>query len=206
MLRLFLLRHGQTDYNLRNIVQGGGVDSDLNQKGRDQAVMFFRAWQAKPFDALYSSKLRRAHQTLEPFRDLGHSISQLAEINELNWGIIEGKEATEEVQQEFIRINQRWSKGEIHEKVKDGESPMEAWTRIEQGLNTIIRQHPHGGNVLVCTHGRLMRILLAGALNYGLHNMNLFPHENTALNVLQVNRAGKYTVERLNDMSHLVSL
>jgi broad specificity phosphatase PhoE len=203
MLRLFLIRHGQTDYNLRNIVQGGGIDSDLNQQGRDQANQFFHAWKSQPFKSLYSSKLRRTHQTLAPFTDLGHQVTHLPEINELNWGIIEGKEATAEVQQEFLRINERWNAGDIHARVEDGESPAEAWSRIEAGLQTIIRSHPQGGNVLVCTHGRLMRILLAGALRYGLHNMNLFPHENTALNVLCVNRAGKYRVERLNDTQHL---
>ena len=57
--------------------------------------------------------------------------------------------------------------------------------------------------MLVCTHGRLLRILLAGALGYGLHRMNMFPHENTGLNILRMNRHGRFMVERLNDLTHL---
>jgi probable phosphoglycerate mutase len=203
MLRLFLLRHGQTDFNLRNIVQGGGVDSDLNDHGRQQAQHFYEAWKAHEFDGLYSSLLRRSRQTLMPFEQLGHQITPMGEMNELNWGVIEGKEADAEVRAAFDDVNERWTRGNLQARMEGGESPLEAWARIERGLDQLWRLHPKGGNVLVCTHGRLLRILLAGALGYGLHRMNLFPHENTGLNVLRMNRYGRFMVERLNDLSHL---
>ena len=41
---IFLLRHGQTDFNVRGIVQGSGVDSSLNDTGRRQAAQFFAAY------------------------------------------------------------------------------------------------------------------------------------------------------------------
>lgn len=39
---IYILRHGETDYNRRGIVQGSGVDAELNEYGRLQAEAFFR--------------------------------------------------------------------------------------------------------------------------------------------------------------------
>ena len=47
--RLFLVRHGQTDFNLKGIIQGGGVDSSINEKGREQAQAFFEKYKNEDF-------------------------------------------------------------------------------------------------------------------------------------------------------------
>ena len=51
--KIYITRHGQTDFNKKGIVQGSGVDSDLNETGRLQAEAFFKKFKDHPFDKLY---------------------------------------------------------------------------------------------------------------------------------------------------------
>lgn len=203
MLRLYFLRHGQTEYNLKNIVQGGGIDSDLNETGRMQARKFHSQYEKLPFEGIYTSTLRRTAQTLEPFGATHRPPSRLSQLNELNWGVLEGMEATEAIRREYHRLNTAWNDGDLDAAVEQGESPREAWERIQEGVEEITRRHPDGGNILICTHGRVLRILLSELLGYGMRHMNRFPHENTALNLICHGKNGKWYAERLNDISHL---
>src|SRR5687768_4016565 len=65
--KIYLIRHGQTDFNLKNIVQGSGVDTDLNDKGRSQAEAFYNKYKHVPFDKVYTSALKRSMQSVDLF-------------------------------------------------------------------------------------------------------------------------------------------
>lgn len=203
MRKLYFIRHGETDFNRRNIVQGGGVDADLNETGREQGRRFFEQYKDTRFDRVYSTQLKRTQQTISFWEGLGHSIHQVPELNELNWGIIEGAEATDHVRQLFDDINLRWTTGELDAAMEKGESPRQAWARAKTGIDRILAELPQGGSALVCIHGRISRIILSELLGYGMHRMNEFPHHNTALNLVHVHANGRCTLEKMNDISHL---
>ncbi len=57
--KIYIVRHGQTNFNLQGIVQGSGVDSSLNAMGRAQAAAFFKAYQSVAFDKIYTSTLKK---------------------------------------------------------------------------------------------------------------------------------------------------
>ncbi|MCZ6694862.1 MAG: histidine phosphatase family protein, partial [Bacteroidetes bacterium] len=69
--KIYLIRHGQTDFNNRGVVQGSGIDSSLNETGYKQAQAFFDAYQQVPFQKIYTSSLQRTTQTVKPFIDKG---------------------------------------------------------------------------------------------------------------------------------------
>src|SRR6478736_6501366 len=69
--KIYLIRHGQTDFNLRGIVQGSGVDTSLNERGRDQAQAFFQAYKKVAFDKIYTSALKRSFESVQSFVALG---------------------------------------------------------------------------------------------------------------------------------------
>ena len=71
------------NYNLQKIVQGGGIDSDLNETGYLQGQKFFQRYKDIPFEAIYCSGLKRTRQTLKSFEDAGRSITPLAGLNEM---------------------------------------------------------------------------------------------------------------------------
>jgi len=202
-LRLFLVRHGETDYNKRGIIQGGGIDASLNQTGRWQAERFHLKHHQVPFRAVYTSGLRRTLETVADFHPALPPPTQLAGLNECHWGEFEGVEFSPKLKQKLLPLKRAWAAGEVDRKVPGGgESPQEVWNRAYKALKTIENTHPEGGDVLVCTHGRLLRVLLSGLLGNGLHEMERFAHANTGLNVL-VKHATRYRSEILNDLSHL---
>jgi broad specificity phosphatase PhoE len=89
--KIFIIRHGEPEYNRLNIVQGSGVDTDLNENGRRQAAQFFASFATHPFDALYTSALRRSQQSVEGFIKNGLPHTILPELNEISWGEFEAK-------------------------------------------------------------------------------------------------------------------
>ena len=60
---LYLVRHGETDYNRQRIVQGRRINCELNVTGRAQARALARRLASVPVDAVFSSTLRRAEET-----------------------------------------------------------------------------------------------------------------------------------------------
>ncbi len=204
MPKLYLFRHGQTDFNVKGIVQGGGVDSDLNSVGREQGRRFFEKYKAEDFDKVYCSTLKRTYQTVECFEGIGYEVIALRGLDELSWGLLEGKERSTEVGRKFACIQRLWKSGKLDAKVEGGESPNEVWERVRESLDRIISEVGPEGKALVCTHGRTMRVILSQMMGYGLQKMHLFPHENTILNVL-INHPAKeeWILEKFNDLSHL---
>ena len=63
--RLYLIRHGQTDWNVRGLLQGGGYDIPLNDMGKLQAASAASELSAVPIDVVCSSHLSRAHATAD---------------------------------------------------------------------------------------------------------------------------------------------
>ena len=108
---LFIIRHGQTDLNLRRIVQGSGVDAPLNATGHAQAAAFFRAFGHVPFDGVYTSVLQRAIQSVELFLDLGIPHVATAALNEISWGKYEGVAVSPEENAYYHQMINRWAAG-----------------------------------------------------------------------------------------------
>ena len=69
--KIYLVRHGQTDFNLKGIVQGSGVNSSLNKVGRQQANAFFAAYRNVRFDKIYTSELKRTQESVRKFIEKG---------------------------------------------------------------------------------------------------------------------------------------
>jgi probable phosphoglycerate mutase len=177
---LYIVRHGQTDLNRLGIIQGRGMDTDLNDEGRRQALAFFRAYKDVPFDKIYISELKRTQQSIQHFIDLGIPFEKLAGLDELGWGIHEGQAPTPENKVEFMRIMRGWLEGRLDEKFEGGESPNEVKKRELEALDVIL-SHPEEKTVLICMHGRALRLLLCILTGKPLTEMETFPHQNLVL-------------------------
>ena len=156
---LYIVRHGQTDLNKQGIVQGRGMDTDLNDEGRKQAQLFYRAYKHVPFDKIYISNLKRTQQSIQPFIDLGIPYEKLP--GWMNWpgGYHEGQASTPENKAAFLQIMRDWLDGKLDSKFEGGESPNEVKARQLEALK-IIMSHPEEKTVLICMHGRALRLFL----------------------------------------------
>ena len=199
--KIYIVRHGQTDFNLKGIVQGSGVDSELNDYGRLQAQLFFDAYKNVAFDKIYTSTLKRTQQTVSHFIQQGIPFEKLQGLNEISWGKKEGQPITPEEDEYYNYMLNQWQNGDTTLRIEGGESPDEVVTRMIPAIDHIMGNHSEQ-TILVCMHGRAMRILLCHLLNYPLKGMDMFEHENLCLYVL--NHTGSmFNIELYNNTDHL---
>ncbi len=201
MKNIYLIRHGQTDFNKRGIVQGRGVDSDLNEVGRNQAILFFSAYKHISFDKIYLSTLKRTQQTVQPFINMGIPYEKLLGLDELDWGEYEGKEGSEDLKRGFTEITTKWSNGDYHARFDGGESPLEVASRQLEALEYILSKQ-NENNILICMHGRAMRLLLCAISGYELCEMDTFPHQNLSLYKINYENEA-FSITLFNNTDHL---
>jgi broad specificity phosphatase PhoE len=199
--KVYLIRHGQTDYNVQGIVQGSGVDSHLNDVGRRQAALFFEHYKHIPFDKVYTSTLQRSKESVEGFIQLGIPHEEHAGLNEINWGTREGSRITPEEDAYYHNLLQTWCDGETGICIEGGESPELVAARQKAVIETILNR-PHEETILICMHGRAMRILLCQLLKYPLRCMDHFKHKNLCLYQLDFT-GSMFTVKKYCDVQHL---
>lgn len=199
--KIYLTRHGQTDFNKKGIVQGSGIDSDLNELGYAQAKAFHDYYKGIPFNKLYVSALKRTHQSMAGFIKSGLAYEQLTDLNEISWGEREGMHVDEVANAFYMDMIDRWRAGETDHRFDGGESPVEVAVRMQRALDHILSKTEED-TVLICMHGRAMRVMLSVMLNYPLRAMDVFEHSNLCL--YELNYTGSFfSVERFNDTSHL---
>lgn len=198
---IYVLRHGQTDYNLKGMVQGRGVDAELNATGRKQAQQAYAALSSVGFETIYTSCLKRTHQTIAPFLKDGKSFTQLPGLDEISWGSQEGVVATKEEKNLYAQTLKDWERGELHKSVGGGESPLEVMARQKEAMEVILSSEAQ--TILICMHGRAMRILLAWVLNHPLSVMDGFPHQNCCYYTLQYTN-GVFSISDFNKVEHLI--
>jgi broad specificity phosphatase PhoE len=199
--KIYIIRHGQTDFNLRGIVQGSGVDSSLNSMGRAQAHAFFEKYRSISFDKIYTSSLKRTAETVAEFIELGIPCESLTGLNEISWGSNEGQKITPEEDAYYHWMMKQWEEGNTSLRIQGGESPEEV-ARRQQPVIEKIFQHDKDETLLICMHGRAMRILLCQLLHYPLRSMDLFEHANLCLYQLEFTGT-MFKVNNHNDTTHL---
>lgn len=204
MKTIYLIRHGETDFNKKGIVQGSGVDSNLNDFGKRQAQAFFEMYKDIPFDKIYTSTLKRTIQSIEPFLDLGLRHEQHSGLNEISWGIHEGQKVSKEDHKFYLEMLEKWKNGDPTAKIEGGESPLDVQKRQKEILDLILFRKDEA-KILVAMHGRAMRILLCHLLNYPLNQMDTFEHQNLCLYKI-IHTGTMFVIEKFCDVEHLNEL
>lgn len=201
---IYLIRHGETDYNRKGIVQGSGVDTDLNELGRQQAQAFFEQYQHIPFKKVYTSALKRAIQSVKGFISLDIPHEKYAGLNEISWGFREGQRITPEEDMYYYSVLAAWASGEDELRIEGGESPADVQARQKPVIDLILSR-PEEDIVLICMHGRAIRILLSLILETPLRNMDQYEHTNLCLYKLAYD-GQKFSIVLHNDTHHLKNL
>lgn len=187
---------------MKGIVQGSGVNSSLNEKGHCQAKGFFEKYGSVPFSKVYTSALIRTHQSVQPFLDAGMPWKILEDLNEISWGKHEGRQITPDEDKYYHWLIEQWQSGQTHLSIDHGESPDQVAARLSRALKTILADP--GDQLLVCMHGRAMRVMLCLMLNYPLKCMDLFEHRNLCLYELWYS-GSMFRINKHNSTTHLES-
>lgn len=139
------------------------------------------------------------------FIDLGIPFEEHAELNEISWGNREGQKITPEEDAYYHWILKQWQEGKTSIPIEGGDSP-DAVAIRQRPFVDLLRTRKHQDNtILICMHGRAMRILLCQLLNYPLGSMDMFEHQNLGLYLLQFN-GDQFTVDLYNNTDHFTQL
>ena len=196
-MRLYIIRHAETEYNRKGIIQGSEVDSDINDKGDIQAKLFYEYYKDINFDKIYVSALKRTFQTIRRFLDKGILYEKLKEFNEISWGINQGKSDDLE---DYSKLINTWLSGNLDNKFENGESPNEMSLRLVKGFNKVLEDNHD--TILMCIHGSALRILLSTLIDNDLTKMDKYVHSNTGLYIIDYKR-GKFEIIEKNLRDHL---
>jgi probable phosphoglycerate mutase len=198
---LYIIRHGETDPNKNHIIQGSGLDAPLNDTGRRQAKDFFSAYRHISFGKIYTSNLIRTWQSVQPFLDLGIPHVSLNDLREISWGVKDGTKINPSEQLEYQGMLNDWKAGLLDRCFPRGESPNQVLKRMDKAMIEVMSDSQQD-TLLMCIHGRALRILLSYLLNTPLQDMEQYQHSNLCLYILVWDgKFWKMTVQ--NDVSHL---
>ena len=192
-MELILVRHGLP---VRRENTDGPADPELSVEGHEQARLFGEYMRVEQIDGLYSSPLKRAHQTALP---LSGFIGVTPEI-------VPGVAEWDQNSNEYIPIEElkaandpRWR------EMMDGgwssdEIPEDFHNRVIESLELIISRHK-GGTAVVTCHGGVINEYLSHVL--GLESNQFFYPNYTSIHRIAASSAGHRSILSINETSHL---
>ena len=186
------------------MVQGRGINSSINETGQKQAALFHAAYSTVPFDKVYVSALKRTKESVQRFIDAGIPFEAIQDLDEISWGHHEGQTFDPEMHDKYLKCVESWQSGNLDASVSGGESPNQVMARQQKAIEYIL-SNSEEEHVLICSHGRAIRILVCWLLDNPLHKMELYKHQNLCLYQFDV-IGGKFSLEKENDVEHLASL
>ena len=200
---LWLIRHGETDWNVEQRFQGSS-DKSLNAHGEAQATCLAPRLVTMSFDALYASDLTRVQQTahfaLDGQTDTLVSDARLRELDFGTWEGLTWQEARDNFGEDFAL----WADNrELNPH--GGEKMSTVIARVESFLETIKTEHQDAENILIFAHGGVLAVLLCLLLGTNPTQWWQFRFLNCTINeVVLANRGA--ILARLHDAQHLDDL
>jgi broad specificity phosphatase PhoE len=201
MLRLILVRHGETERNSEERLQGGKSDLPLNEKGRAQAHCLGLALKGEKLKAIYSSPLKRAFDTAQAVA-LHHRMKIQTDhaLAEIDMGSIDGLDLAE-VKESQADFWQRWRQGDYSVALPGGESPLQVQQRALGAVQGIIGRHREG-SVVVVSHAISLQTIITALLGAPLSSFVRFHLGVTGITIFQIDD-NRTSLVMLNDTCHL---
>jgi len=157
---LVLLRHGQSEWNKKNIFTGW-VDINLSEEGQKEAQKARDALKDYNFDIVFTSDLKRAQETARIV--LGEKNTQVISnqaLNERRYGQLEGKNK-DEVRKEFGAEQVHIWRRSLHSRPPGGESLADTYERVIPYFENQIKPWLNkNSTVLISAHGNSLRALV----------------------------------------------
>jgi uncharacterized phosphatase len=203
LTRVYLLRHGETEWNHDGNRYSGRTDLDLSATGKRQAEWVSEYLQGIPFKAAYASTLKRARDTAEMIaRRHGIPVQTDERITEVDFGEWEGK-----TRAEFTKFDPEswrlWCQDPTAFKAgRTGETAQAVFERGKSFFAELVQKHPDE-TVLVVAHSSFNRIYLAGMLGMPLRNYRSLSQDNTGINIFELSPDNKLVLIQLNINEHL---
>lgn len=207
MTKLYFVRHGKTEYNLADRVQGGDVDSPLLPESKEDAVKTGLALKEKGITHVIASPQHRAVETCELITNqFEHQFTVHFEekFKELKYGEWEGA-FIPQLKQSFPEMFHHLRvKPELYDPTKiGGETYLELVKRGTEVVKTACAAFPNQ-DLLFVGHSITITCTMLSLLGKETKDLRSSPPlENTSISVLDLIN-GQYSLEKWNEVSHLL--
>ncbi len=200
MSRIYLVRHGETDWNREDRCQGC-LDIDLNAEGIKQAEVVAQRLSGEEIHSIYCSNLKRAYSTAEIIgQKCNLGVIRHEALNEIHFGDWEGLT--------FAQLRNRpdynYSDWRLspHTVVFPGEGSLSnVQKRVMKYVDEIILKNVEK-NILIVSHGGVIKLIILGLLGIGLEAYTKFYIANTSVSTVNVANDRNY-LGTLNDTCHV---
>ncbi|BCK55540.1 histidine phosphatase family protein [Nocardia wallacei] len=199
-MTVILLRHGVSTSNTAATLAGRSAGVDLTDRGREQAQAVAQRLAALPIARVVHSPLLRCERTVAPLADkLGVEPVPEPRLLEVDYGEWTGRRIAELVTEPLWQVVQRHASGAVF-------PAGEGLAQVQYRAVAAVREHDralaeqHGRDVLwvACTHGDVIKSVLADAFGIHLDGFQRIVVEPASLSVVRYSPAAPY-VWRVND-------
>ncbi len=183
---LLLARHGETDWNALELIQGQ-QDRPLNPKGFQQRKSLFFHLQPVPLAKIYTSALQRTIQTAQPLSEEKKiPISIMPALNEAKLGVFEGEHKLNFSDDYSRKMYEAFLRDEINVTLPGGGENLKAvHARIQNPLQEILRSVAQDGHVLLVAHRNVNKMLLQSLLDLSFEAGYRVEHLNNWLYIFE---------------------
>lgn len=201
MSKIYLIRHGETEWNREGRSQGCSNDIPLSDVGLIQADAIGKRLKNEKIDLFFSSSLSRAFQTANAIaRYHKKEVVMKKEFMEISFGEWEGLRI-DEIKEKYIDIYKIWRDTPNIVRIPGAETLLEIRERSMTKLMEILNLNKDK-NVLVVSHGITIKVLIASMMGIDLANLHKIRQDNTSLNIFEFKENSFYT-SLINDTCHL---
>lgn len=201
---VILIRHGQTDYNKKNVYQGF-LDIPLNETGLSQAKLLAEYLKDYPIDVFIASPLKRTYVTAETVakaqgKTIAYTDDRLKEINYGDWA---GKPQAE-LKAEYPDMYKDWKERPWLVNFPNGENIRDMQYRGRAALEDAVAKYP-GKTILIGAHSHLNMTVICSVLGLDEQHFRHIKQDNTCVNVLRY-KNGQWELVTMNSVAHLGKL
>lgn len=203
MTKIYLIRHGESEWNKLKKVQGQ-VNTQLTELGKIQAKAMGNRLIKENIDIIYTSDLSRAFDTAKIIgKTLNRPINITESIREINFGVWEGL-TNLEVQQKYKDQYNIWIKNPEKLNLNGAENLESLKNRVMLWTSSILQENM-GKNIAIVSHSATLKVLLLSLLDIPLYNYKNFSISNLGLNIIELRQYNNVLI-KFNDISHLEGL
>lgn len=203
MTTVVLLRHGRSTANVAGVLAGRTPGVSLDDKGREQAQAVATRLSSITLDALISSPMDRCRQTVAPLAAAsGLPVRVEPRLAEVDYGDWTGRALKDLSGEELWRTVQGHPSAAVF---PGGEGLAAVGVRAVGAIRELGAEYGADAVILVCSHGDVIKAILADALGLHLDGFQRIVVAPASLSVIRYTPFRPF-VERINDSGELGSL
>jgi len=204
LVKVILVRHGETDWNLSRRIQGGNSDTQLNQRGRQQAESLALRLKPEKIQVIYSSPLQRARDTALAIAHY-HQLPVEVEpsLKEIEVGALEGMPIAD-VGKRLSELLVTYKQGDELPRLPGGESVAEVQQRVWSTIQRLVDKH-RGGVLVVVSHYFSVLTAICSVINLPLSQITRLRLNPGSISIITFDEQTPRLI-LFNDTCHLASI